>query len=296
VTTICAVVVTYNRKALLRECLQALLAQTRPVSKILVIDNLSSDGTPEMVLAQFPSERFAQIELITLASNVGGAGGFHEGLKQAAAAGYEWLWLMDDDTIPQPDALEQLFTARDRFPTESRPDLLASRVVWTDGTLHSMNMPFQRQDDPPYAVLAAACGTLSLRAATFVSLLLHRRYVERFGLPYADYFIWGDDTEYTARILREERGILAPQSVVVHRTPTNHTAMTAEPPKFYYFVRNELWMTFHSRALTSKERLKRVLATARHTLLYLSRRSFEGQAIKHVALALWHATTKRPAR
>ena len=45
--TVCAVVVTYNRKNLLLECLEALLKQTRPIDAMYIIDNFSSDGTPE---------------------------------------------------------------------------------------------------------------------------------------------------------------------------------------------------------------------------------------------------------
>ena len=94
-----AVVVTYNRKELLRECLVALRAQTRPPDHVLVVDNASTDGTLELV-----SEEFGEVELLALPENVGGAGGFHAGLERAYASGAEWAWLMDDDTVPQPEA------------------------------------------------------------------------------------------------------------------------------------------------------------------------------------------------
>ena len=105
--SVCAVVVTYNRRDLLEECLAALAAQTHPVDHLLVIDNASTDGTPELL-----RERYAdQAELVALATNEGGAGGFHEGLRLGHAAGYDWIWLMDDDTIPSPTALQELLAA-----------------------------------------------------------------------------------------------------------------------------------------------------------------------------------------
>src|SRR4051812_24087981 len=104
-------VVTYTPKALLEECLQALRPQQRAVDHVLVIDNASTDGTPDMVRARFP---WAQLR--TLPDNEGGAGGFHEGLKAAHDAGAEWIWLMDDDTIPAPTALSRLLEARERVP------------------------------------------------------------------------------------------------------------------------------------------------------------------------------------
>jgi GT2 family glycosyltransferase len=89
---VCAVVVTYNRRDLLRECLVSLQAQTHVPDTILVVNNASTDGTAQMLSAEF-----AQLEVLTLAENVGGAGGFHAGMKWAYEQGYDWLWLMDDD-------------------------------------------------------------------------------------------------------------------------------------------------------------------------------------------------------
>src|SRR3954469_22083387 len=92
---VCAVVVTYNRVELLRECLTALEAQSRPLDRILVIDNKSSDGTPDMVRAEHPG-----VELVELPENRGGAGGFYEGTRRAYEDGFDWLRLMDGDPNP----------------------------------------------------------------------------------------------------------------------------------------------------------------------------------------------------
>jgi rhamnopyranosyl-N-acetylglucosaminyl-diphospho-decaprenol beta-1,3/1,4-galactofuranosyltransferase len=51
--TVAAVVVTYNRKELLRQCLGGILAQTRPVDAIYVVDNASTDGTDQMIAAEY---------------------------------------------------------------------------------------------------------------------------------------------------------------------------------------------------------------------------------------------------
>ena len=262
---VCAVVVTYNRQELLREALEALLRQTQPVSRILVVNNVSTDGTLAMLARDFPASTYPQVEVLNLARNVGGAGGFHAGMKSAFADGcHAWIWLLDDDTIAEPDALEQLLTARARFPADAPgtppPDLLASKVRWIDGDLHPMNISWGKLTDPAAALLAADRRTYSLRTATFVSCLIHRRHVERYGLPVADYFIWVDDTEYTGRILRENFGVLVPASVVLHKTVNKHTTLDANNPRFYYHVRNNLWMLTRSPAWTGKERLRLAIA------------------------------------
>jgi len=117
-----AIIVTRDRRELLRECLAALGAQQRPADHVLVVDNASSDGTVEMVLTKHPD-----VELLSLAVNEGGAGGFHEGMRRAHGGGAEWLWVMDDDTVPEPGALSELLAAPQRLNEPAA--FLASRAV-----------------------------------------------------------------------------------------------------------------------------------------------------------------------
>ena len=229
-----AIVVTHNRKEMLRECLAALAAQAAPPERILVVDNASSDGTGAMLAEEFP-----RVEVLRLPDNQGGAGGFHEGMKRAHAEGAAWLWLMDDDTMAEPDALAELLAAADRVEA---PSMLASRAVWTDGRMHPMNHPGPERRRVERMIAGAERGLMPVRFATFVSLLVHRGAVDRHGLPLKHFFVWSDDIEYTGRVLREEPGWLVPGSVAVHRTKTAHTAMSAPPDRFYFHVRNTLYI------------------------------------------------------
>ena len=77
---VCAVVITYNRRELLDECLQAITAQTYPCDHIVVVDNASTDGTAEMV-----KERWAgRSDLHVLTKNIGAAGGYNLGMRVVA--------------------------------------------------------------------------------------------------------------------------------------------------------------------------------------------------------------------
>lgn len=246
---VCAVVVTHNRIALLRRCLVALQQQRRAVDAILVVDNASTDGTAEMVRAEFP-----RVELHRLMRNVGGAGGFHAGLKAGHVRGHEWLWLMDDDTLAQPDALGALLAGAERAPDGRRPLLLASQVLWKDGRLHPMNAPMPRWRSRGDMAEAAAAGLLLLRTATFVSIAVRREAVERFGLPLAHYFLWADDFEYTARLLRNDPGYLVPESRVDHWTVAPHTPVSDGGDRFYFHVRNSL-LLLRGSSLSTVERV-----------------------------------------
>jgi rhamnopyranosyl-N-acetylglucosaminyl-diphospho-decaprenol beta-1,3/1,4-galactofuranosyltransferase len=244
--SVCAVVVTYNRKELLRECLEAVTGQSRGPDTVLVVDNKSTDGTPDMVRAEFPSA-----ELLELPTNEGSSGGFHEGMKAAAARGYDWLWVMDDDTIPNPDALEILLDARTNV--DGDPYLLASKVLWTDGSLHPMNWPGLGTEDFDAFVGGIERSVLRIRSNTFPSLLVKREAVEKYGPPRKGFFIWADDIDFTQRILRRESGYMIPQSVAVHKTKTAHKPWEGKE-RFYYAVRNGLFI-LRGDSLSAKEKI-----------------------------------------
>ena len=90
-------------------------AQSRDPDAVIVVDNASTDGTAAAVRAQFPA-----VHLAELTSNSGGAGGFAYGMALALAGGADLIWLMDDDTVPEPGALRALLAARDRHPGTAR--------------------------------------------------------------------------------------------------------------------------------------------------------------------------------
>ena len=107
-----AVVVTYNRKELLRQSLTAILNQEEYGADIIIIDNASSDGTADMVSKEF---NLPQIIYRNTGTNLGGAGGFQYGVREAMNApkgyAYDYVWMMDDDTIPHDDCLKELMEA-----------------------------------------------------------------------------------------------------------------------------------------------------------------------------------------
>ena len=232
---VCAVVVTYNRKELLRECLDAVLGQTRRPDHVLVVDNASTDGTTELL------EGYPDAEVLRLAQNEGSSGGFHAGMNEAASRDFTWLWVMDDDTIPHADALEILLDTPARLEGLPAPSLLASKVVWTDGNVHPMNPPAPHALDIDLFLAAVDRGVVPIRANTFPSLLVRTDAVRRHGAPRKGFWIWADDMDFTQRILRDEVGYVVPTSVALHKTKTAHAPWHGGD-RFYYAVRNGLFI------------------------------------------------------
>jgi GT2 family glycosyltransferase len=252
------VVVAYNLRELLSECLEALALQTRQPDSVVVVDNASSDGSAEMV-----ADRYPNVDLVRLPVNTGGAGGFAVGIERAVAGhSADGVWVMDDDTIPTPTALSALLESR--AAARQVPSVLASRVVWTDGIDHPMNTPRKK----PFAHTserrdADAAGAVAVRSASFVSMLVDARSVLAKGLPIAEYFLWNDDFEFTARILRNERGLYVPASVVVHKTKARADTDADPGERFYFEVRNKLWLFRFSAALSPYEKPLYAAASAR---------------------------------
>lgn len=221
VMNVAALIVTYNRKSLLVECLAAVAAQDFTPSTVVVIDNASTDGTEELFreggeLADIPCLRYFRMR-----ENLGGAGGFKEGIRRCMETGCDWVWLMDDDCIVRPNTLSELVKA---LPVAKHlgdvPSFLASIVVGPEG--EPMNVPVldtrPTQNGYPNWYLGLADGLVEVECATFVSLLINARAVEELGLPIASFFIWGDDTEYTTRLTHHfGPAYLVGKSLVLHK-------------------------------------------------------------------------------
>lgn len=233
-----AVIVTYNRKVLLKESIEALLNQNYKNCDILVIDNASIDGTYDYIKDII--ENNDKVKYVNTGANLGGAGGFNFGIKEAYNIGCDYIWLMDDDCIVHNNTLEKLIEADKNL--NGKYGFLASKVLWKDGNICKMNIPkrtfstwLKKYDKPIQRV----------EMASFVSLLVKSDIVKELGLPIKDFFIWTDDWEYTRRISRKYKCYYVANSIVTHKSKSNIGANIAEEDgdrleRFKYLYRNDV--------------------------------------------------------
>ena len=229
-------VVTYNRISLLQECIESLRIQTFHDKDIIVVNNGSTDGTLEWLNQQK--------DIITITQeNLGGAGGFYTGLKYIAEQGYNYCWLMDDDVICNNNALEYLLDAAHKYPESG---FFCSRVLGTN--MKPMNVPSvddrSKNDYYPDWFDKIDEGLIKVKAATFVSVLIPISRVIEVGLPLKEYFIWGDDAEYTLRLSSSHDCYLVIKSRVIHKRVIQKSLSFSEErdpirfKNFFYLFRN----------------------------------------------------------
>lgn len=234
---VAAIVVTYNRLELLKENIEALLELENQLSNIVIINNNSNDGTEEYLNSLSNSLFVIKNSKV----NLGGAGGFNYGVKVAFdETDADFFWIMDDDTIPEKDTLVNLINADERLI--GNYGYLCSHVVMEDGT--DGNIP-QLVGDWTTEVDK---GLIKVSSATFVSLLTKRDVVSELGLPISEFFIWGDDTEYTTRISQKYNSYFVIDSKVIHKAKSvrnvdiiNDTADRL--PRYFYRYRNNIYIT-----------------------------------------------------
>ncbi len=223
-----AIVVTYNRLNLLKECITALRNQTHTPDAILVVNNGSTDDTGSWLQKQSNLLSITQ-------SNVGSAGGFETGIRWAYKNGYSWIWCMDDDGYPKEDALEKLLEPElgnlclRNCAVIDKKD--RKTFVWKTGhykTIDEVN-----------------CNLIEGIANPFNGTLLHRNIVERVGLPRQHLFLWGDETEYLYRITKKNKIPVYTVAESIHYHPEATFSYKKDWDylhtwKMYYYVRNRL--------------------------------------------------------
>lgn len=248
---IVAVIVTYNRKELLGENIQMLLKQTRSIDRICIVDNCSTDGTPEY-LQKNGWKNNNQFVYIRTESNIGGAGGFYTGTKVAFEFGADWILLMDDDgKMADKFMLECLMSVAEQLYENNVADRkLFINALVQQGEMLSFKMGTKYTVQQ--ALDASRSGILEGEANPFNGTLISRELVEKIGFPNKEFFIKGDEVDYKQRTL-EAGGYIATvvNARYLHPRPKTQEKVVLgikvpfiveAPWKEYYTARNFTYM------------------------------------------------------
>ena len=236
--SVAVVVVTYQRPALLDELLDALAAQTRPVDAVYVVVNSDDDETSQ-VLAKHTE---LPIEVDRPGENLGGAGGFHRGLKTAYLAGHDRIWLMDDDVRPAPWALQALLADGGETLACVREDrkgnLIEQAAVRFDLTNPLAIRPKRSTVATTWASRAEMPERAHIENAAFEGFMVHRRVIDRIGYPDPSYFIFYDDCDFQIRAQRAGFQLWAVRDALMRRAFDFSQGNDLASWKGFYMYRN----------------------------------------------------------
>lgn len=190
-------IVTYNRKELLKNCLDAVVNQTFKPDTVYITDNASTDGTIDAVKdwGYYNCEvNDIKFKYILNTKNEGSSGGQYLGIKTAYEEGvFDAIWVMDDDGVPDKDCLKLLV-----YYLPER-DYISPFVLSLENPEEGFGLAHPKYND----VLAKyPSGVLEGGAAPFNGILYSSHLIKKIGFPKREMFIWGDETNYHLRAIK----------------------------------------------------------------------------------------------
>lgn len=240
---IIAVVVTYNRRELLKRNIACLRLNT-PVSSIVVVNNGSTDGTGAWLDEQEDLTVIHQ-------ENVGGSGGFYRGIQYVYQAGADWIWCMDDDVFPRPDCMEYLlpYTHEPGVGILAPRRLMAGQIFTNDFQKVNLSNPFASMYQQKLKKQVVN-GPVDICGTAFEGLCISRKAVAEIGLPNKELFIFCDDTDYCLRAVLAGFRILYIPSALMDKekffSNDNWEERSRKKKwKRFYQVRNSTYLNHH---------------------------------------------------
>jgi GT2 family glycosyltransferase len=226
-----AVVVTYNGLTCITTCLDSLRNSDLPV-RVIVVDNASTDGTPDLV-----AESFHDIDLLRLTQNLGFGRGNNIGIRKAYAMGAEHAVLLNQDAHVDAAAIRLLAQAQRREP---RFGVLTPVHLDGDGTRpdalfasHLCSSRFVSDLLSDFVLDEGSRDVYTVPFANAAAWMLSRRCIEDVGLFNPVFKHYGEDLEYVHRA--KNKGYLVgfvPHARAYHHRPQSQDMAATTLPRF----------------------------------------------------------------
>jgi len=232
------IVVNWNGKAYLGECLNSLRHQAFLDFEVIVVDNGSTDGSVDYVESQFPE----LARILRNTKNTGFSRGNNQGIKAARG---QYIALLNNDARADQDWLQELVKAAEE---DGRAGMLASKIyllgqskvidnvghlIFRDGLNRGRGRLEEdrgQYDKKEEALFPSGCAAL-----------YRREMLDEIGLFDEDFFAYGDDTDVGLKgRLAGWKCLYVPQAVVHHRY--SQSSGSYSPLKAFYVERNRVWI------------------------------------------------------
>lgn len=247
---IATVMVTYNRLVDLKKAICTYEQQSLLPQYMIIVDNCSTDGTREYLDEWKKKKSEIQKIVIHLPSNIGGSGGFYEGLKYAQTTDAQWYWIADDDAFLKEDVFYKLYDFEMNNPQIMKNVVALCSAVVEDQETNRFSICHRRRNKVAFgcpkenvpAKEEYADFYFEIDLFTFVGSMVKADASKKAGLPIRDFFIYHDDIEYSYRISKEGKMLCVPGAIVFHNTAAHEDAY-GTTWRSYYMSRN--WLMYY---------------------------------------------------
>lgn len=229
------------------ECVRSCLLLDQPGAFIVIVENGSGDESLERLTEEFGGEQ--RVHLVDSGENLGFAGGNNVGIRYARERGCDYIWLLNNDTVVDPDALSALVRAArsdasigiwgSKIYYHSQPD-----VLWYAGATIDPKIGWTHQlgqgecDEGQYDTVRRT------EYVTGCSLLVSTKVIDAIGLMDESYFLYWEEVDWCYRALRHGwESAVEPASVLWHKVSASASA--SRRVQVRYEMRNRL--IFHRR-------------------------------------------------
>ena len=241
---ISAVIVTYGKRSHILDAV-ILRLQKYPadiLSKIIVVNNDS-----DMDVKHYERKG---IDVVNVLTNIGSAGGYKIGLQKAYHSDCEFVWLLDDDNLPDEGVLNKLLSYYESFSVKGFKNFCLScergRPLYSSlkSYIGNINFPFIRTKK----VIAETVDdkVFSVPVSPFGGMFFHKSLLDLIGYPNDDYFVYCDDTEFSYRITKSGGSIFLIQDCKINDIDTTNDSALRQ----YYSLRN---LTHFKKTLTKSK-------------------------------------------
>jgi GT2 family glycosyltransferase len=273
------IILNWNGCQVTIECVETCRKLTYPNFRIIIVDNGSADDS-EAILR----ERFPNIEFIQTGANLGFAGGNNVGIHHAIEHGADYVWLLNNDTVVDTEALSALVHVAEGDKTVG---MVGSKIVyydnprllWYAGAVLDPNRPYRLHhrglNEEDRGQFDAACETGYI---TGCSLLARREMMDIVGLLDDGLFLYFEDADWSARARAKGWKLSYCPASLVHHKVSLSVGGAASPTLLYYTARNRLY--FIKRNFPGKLIGAFLYNSYEHVLVNVKKRRF---------MAAWYA-------
>ena len=282
--TVAIVLLSYNGREDTVACLTSLRALDEPVTRIVLVDNGSTDGTPEAVAEEFP-----EVEVLPQTENLGFAEGNNVGIRHAIAAGAEWILIANNDTLFAPDTVTNMLAAATSSPDigvvcplilyADQPDRIwyAGRDFDARRGYHGRPHGFGDVDHGQFG------GVRDVGTATGCAMLMPVAAIEEVGLMAPELFLYLEDIDWCLRF-REAgfRVVVAGDARLWHRVSATGGG-EHNPGIYYYGVRNTLEVCNRHAPLHGLRGARRTAETLIAYTVFVRRAQHKAKSLRAIA-------------